>query len=271
MLVAALGERGLVAGLLELAPNRAPNVVGRLHGLVGREQRRVHGRLGDGLEDPLDDRPVDPNAADPDAEPGPDMRVVASALVAVRMAAPHAVEHPHHPSAAAAPREAGEQRATAAAGLAGRPPLHVGVLEQHALVLLEPLPVDVALVVVADEDVPLGHRLVVAGGLHGAAVDDARPLAAAAERVGAGVERVVQHLHDAVVGRLAPLDAADGAVALGRRAAAGRRRATHRKTCRALPSSRNFANTSRMASLHPLVRIELDAPVLAPDQSPAAA
>ena len=39
------------------------------------------------------------------------MRVVAPALVAVRMAAPHAVEHPHHAAAAAAPHEAGEQRA----------------------------------------------------------------------------------------------------------------------------------------------------------------
>ena len=37
------------------------------------------------------------------------MRVVAPALVAVRMAAPLAVEHPHHASAAAAPHEAGEQ------------------------------------------------------------------------------------------------------------------------------------------------------------------
>ena len=100
------------------------------------------------------------------------MRVVAP-LVAVRMAAPHAVEHPHHPAAAAAPHEAGEQRAPATPGLAGRPPLHVGVLEQHPLVLLEPLPVDVAFMVVADEDVPLGHRLAVPGGLHGAPVDEA--------------------------------------------------------------------------------------------------
>ena len=57
----------------------------------------------------------------------------------------------------------------------------------------------------------------------------------------------MQHLHDAVVGRLAPLDPADGAVAPddGQLRAASR---SHRKTCRALPSSRNFANTSRMAS-----------------------
>lgn len=61
VVVAAFGKRGFAAGLLEFASHRAPNVVGGLHGLVGREQRRVHGRLGHGLEKPFDDRPVDPD------------------------------------------------------------------------------------------------------------------------------------------------------------------------------------------------------------------
>jgi hypothetical protein len=67
----------------------------------------------------------------------------------------------------------------------------VGVLQEHPLVLLEPLRVDVALMMVADQDVPLGHRLGVPCGLHRVAVDDAGPFALAAEGIGAGVERIV--------------------------------------------------------------------------------
>ena len=176
MLVAALGEGRVVPRLLELAPNGPANILDRPHGLIGREHRRLDGPFGDGLHDLPGERPVDANTTDAEAEPGADMPVITSALVAVGMTAAHAVEYPHHAPTAAAPHEPGEQGATAAAGFAGRTLLHVGVLEKHALVLLEPLPGDVALVMVADQDVPVGHRLVVAGRLHGTAVDDARPL-----------------------------------------------------------------------------------------------
>jgi hypothetical protein len=151
-------------------------------------------------------------------------------------------------------------------GLAGRPPLHVGVLEQHPLVLLEPLPVDVTFMVVADEHVPLGHRFVVPGGLHGAPIDKTRPPATAAECIGAGIERIVQHLHDAVVGRLAPLDPADDAVAPDD----GQLQGGIADPQEDLPRAAEFLELGEDeldGTLNPLVRIQLDAPVLAPDQA----
>jgi hypothetical protein len=120
--------------------------------------------------------------------------------------------------------------------------------------------------VVADEHVPRGHRLGVPGGLHGAAVDDARPLAAAAECIGASVERVVQQLHDAVVGRLPPLDPADDAVAPDD----GQLQGGVAKPQEDLPCAAELLELGEHeldGTLDPFVRIELDAPVLAPGQA----
>ena len=190
---------------------------------------------------------VDANTTDAEAEPGADMPVITSALVAVGMTAAHAVKYPHHAPTAAATRQPGEQGATAAAGFAGRTLLHVRVLEKHALVLGEPLPGDVALVMVADQDVPVGHGLLVAFRLHGTAVDDARPFGPAPEGIGTGVDRVVQHLHHAVVDG-APGDAPDRRTrsATGRLSAASRAQRKTGARCRARETSRTPA---RMTSL----------------------
>lgn len=106
----------------------------------------------------------------------------------MRMAAAHAVEHAHHPPASATSHEASEQSPTATPGLAGGALLHMRVLQEHALVRLEPLPIDAALMMIADQDIPLGHRLVVASGFHRAAVHDAGPLTPSAERPSTSVE-----------------------------------------------------------------------------------
>ena len=266
VLVAALGEGHLIARFLELAFDRPQDMLLRLHGLLGRKQGRVHRRLGHGFEDLFGDRPVDPHAADSDAKTGADMRVVAPALIAMGVTTAHAVEHPHHPSAAAAAHEAGEQRAPTAPGLAGRAPLHVGVLQEHPLVLFEPLPVDVALMMIADQDVPLGHRLGVPGGLHRAAVDDAGPFAFAAESIGAGIERIVQDLHHAVVGRSSPLDPKNDAIAPDHRQLQGGVADPKED----LPRAAKLLELGEHQAddlLDPLVRVEFNPVVLAPDQT----
>lgn len=79
------------------------------------------------------------------------MGFVAAALVSMRVSRGHAVEHPHHTSAATATDETRQEGAPAARGLARGAPLHVGVLEEGPLVLLKLRPSDVALVIVADE------------------------------------------------------------------------------------------------------------------------
>jgi hypothetical protein len=68
----------------------------------------------------------------------------------------------------------------------------VGVLEQRLLVVFIILPADVAGVVVPQQDVPLLARFAEAAYLAGAPVDDLRSLGPPAERIGAGIQRVVQ-------------------------------------------------------------------------------
>ena len=119
---------------------------------------------------------------------------------------------------------------------------------------------------VADQDVPLGHCLGVPGGLHRAAVDDARPFALAAEGVGAGVERVVQDLHHAVVGGCPPLDPTNDAVAPDH----GQLKGGVADPKEDLPGTAELLELGKDEPdhlLNPLVRIELDPVVLAPDQT----
>src|SRR4051812_25830837 len=79
--------------------------------------------------------------------------------------------------------------------------------------LLEPRPVDVALVVVADQYVPVRHRPVVARGLYRTPVHHPGPRLGSAEGVGTGIQGAVQDLHDAVVGGRPPVNPTDRAVA----------------------------------------------------------
>lgn len=46
------------------------------------------------------------------------MRIIATTLVAMRVAGLHPVEYPHHPAATATANETGQQRPYAASGLA---------------------------------------------------------------------------------------------------------------------------------------------------------
>jgi hypothetical protein len=80
----------------------------------------------------------------------------------------------------------------------------VRVLEQKPLIVFIVLPADVTGMVVAQQDVPLLSRLVEPADLTGPSVDNARSLGPSAKRIGPGIERVMQDLHDAVVGRRLP-------------------------------------------------------------------
>src|ERR687893_464988 len=115
------------------------------------------------------------------------MTVIATAMVSMGMAGLRAVKHPHRAAAAPAADQPGQQRTTATRRFPLGPALHMGVLRDQLLVRLVLFPADVTGVMIADQDVPGGHRLRVAGGFAGAPVDDACALGRAAEDIGAGI------------------------------------------------------------------------------------
>src|SRR4051794_24175764 len=141
------------------------------------------------------------------------MAVVASALVAMRVTGTRSVEDAHHAPALAAAGEARQQGSSAAGRLALSALLHMRVLPQECLVLLELGPGQVALVVVADQHGPVSPLATMAARLARSTLDHAGAVAPTPEGIGAGVDRVLHDLHDAVVGRRPPGDAAEGEVA----------------------------------------------------------
>ena len=101
--------------------------------------------------------------------------------------------------------------------------LHVGVLQEEFLVRLVFAPTNIAGVMVAQEDRPFLFGLPNAADLVGASVDDLRSLRRPAEGICARVKRVVQDLHDGVIGWRLPdnlvnadVPAHDGHLDLGR-------------------------------------------------------
>src|SRR3954447_24950279 len=122
------------------------------------------------------------------------MTVVTATMVSVGMARLRAVKYPHRPAAASATDQPRQQRATTAGRLPLGPALHMGVFRDQLLVRLVLFPGDVAGVMIAQQDIPSGHRLRMAGGLAGASVDDARALGCAAKDIGAGIDWMSQYL-----------------------------------------------------------------------------
>src|SRR5438445_2994471 len=92
---------------------------------------------------------------------------VSATLVTVCVAGPHAVKDAHHPSAPSAPHQPSQQCPAASGGFAGRSLLHVRVLSQHLLIGFELLPCDVARMMVANQNIPSLHRLVMPHALPG--------------------------------------------------------------------------------------------------------
>ena len=133
-LVSTGREARLVARRFEIALRRGDDVVRRALDLIRSEDRGFDGAVGDGLEQLQSDGAIDPNATGADAQAGAHVPVVAAALIAMRVAFPHAVEHAHHSAAPAAAHEASQQGAPAARRFASAVALHVGVLQQELLV-----------------------------------------------------------------------------------------------------------------------------------------
>src|SRR5262249_43343309 len=133
-------------------------------------------------------------------------RIPLTGAVVAGVAAGVVADDAHPPAAAAATHQAAQQRAADPRRTQG-----VGqgtVLRQPLLVDQEPLPADVRRQAPRQQDLPLVHRLTDAARVGAPGDLAARVELAAAPRVGAGVERVVQDVVDRRGGRGAPLDLA---------------------------------------------------------------
>ena len=130
--------------------------------------------------------------------------LAAAAVVAARAAVLAAVGDMQLAAAMAAPQQAGEQRLAAADRAAAHEALAVGVVADQALVPLELRPANVTLVVVADQNLPGAAILAEAAHDPLAAGLDRDAAAGAPEGIGAGVDRVRQHVMEGVVDRQLP-------------------------------------------------------------------
>ena len=183
--------------------------------------------------------------------------------VAVGMTRPALVEHPHHPLAAPAACQTGQQGPSAPARLARGALLHMRVLTQRSLVLLETLPGDVALVVVAQQYSPVGHRALVAFGLPRPSGDDPGSPCGPPEGVGPGIDRALQDLVYRVVGGRAPFDMARNGVAPHHRQAQPGGQEPQINLPRAAEFAELLEHETDRAG-HSLVGVDLDSPALAP-------
>ena len=114
------------------------------------------------------------------------------------------VDNAQPTSAAAANQKAGEEGAAAAAGLrAILATIRVG--GELLLVALELLPVEVALVMILQQDLAVLKRTIVPVGLTRPAINDLGSIDAFAVGVGAGIERVLQHRDDIAVADWRPI------------------------------------------------------------------
>ena len=108
-------------------------------------------------------------------------------------------------AAAAANQKAAEQGAAAAAGLRTiLATIRVG--GELSLIAFEFLPVDVALVMILQQDLAVPKRTVVPVGLTRPAINDLGSIDAFAVGVGAGIERVLQHRDDIAVSDRRPVE-----------------------------------------------------------------
>ena len=145
--VAACRQRDLVSRVFECTAHRLPDIVGGSRGVIGGTYRGFHTSVRHCIEDGSGNRSIHSYPTDPEAEPCTDVTVIASTLISVSVTGHHSIEDPHHPAAAAAPNQTGQQRSPAASRLSRCAFLHVRVFAKHLLVLLELLPADVALMV----------------------------------------------------------------------------------------------------------------------------
>ena len=145
----------------------------------------------DGANELSGERLIDAEPAEHHTPAHPKCRIAAVAAID-RRAVTSRVDDAEPTTAAAAYQKAGE-KGTAAATRLGTIFAAVGVGGQLLLVPLELLPVDVALMVILQQNLAVLKRSMVAVGLARPAVDDLGPVDAFAVGVDAGIEWILQH------------------------------------------------------------------------------
>src|SRR6202049_3687429 len=202
--IAALSERCIVLGLLQLQLCNAPPVLvfvsehplGLLSRLDRHRRYRAQHLDRDGLVNAL--------AGDGQATPLAQLHVRLFAPVD-RPRIATSVENAEPTSAARTADETGQQRTPAPSGLRVANPA-VGVAGEQRLITLVLCPADVALVMILDEYLPCAHRLAVAIALARTTIDDRGALLALPVRVDARIEGILQNRDDVAIPDWPPLE-----------------------------------------------------------------
>ena len=203
--VAPLRKPRLVLRLLQLQRGDATAFALGLHQHPLRFQRRLDRHRLQGAPQFGGHRGVDARPAERHASRQPQHLVGLVAAIDGLSRRLARVGHPQATTAACAGEKPGQQRPSAAPRLrtVGRP---IGIPGELGLVALVGGPIDVAFVVLLEQNLPLLERLAVTVALTGAAVDDRGALLAFAIDVRPRVEGVLQHRDDVAVADRPPVE-----------------------------------------------------------------
>jgi hypothetical protein len=248
--------------LLEFEVKNAAAFGLALHHPPFRQQRRIDRQRLDGANEFSAECRIDAKAAEHHTPARADRRTSAVAAVD-RLAGTSGVDNVQPPPAPTADQKAGEESPAAATRLRAIPAA-VGVGRQLPLILLELLPVDVAFVVVLQQDLTVLKRAMVAIGLARPAVDDLCSVDAFAVGVDAGIEWVLQHRYDTAVSDWGPIERGHPLAVRGPR----------EMHLRGLQRQMHLAGTAKLAKaledvagdlLNTAIRIEAEANLTVPD------
>ena len=173
------------------------------------------------------------------------------------------VDDTHPPSAPATSEQPAEQGAAATTGF-GAVLAAVGVGGKLLLIALELLPIDVALVMILQQDLAVLERTMVSVGLARPAIDDLGSIDTFAVGIGTGMERVLQQGDDIAVADRRPVERCHFF-------AVGRAREMHSLGLESqmhLPGTAQFAEALENPAgdfLDPAIRIEAQADLPMPD------
>jgi hypothetical protein len=199
--VTPLGQRGIVLSLLQFELYDAPLLVQSIHvrllGLLGC----LDGHWLHDTQEFFADSGVYARAAETHAS----RRHVKAVTSVDRLRYAPSIGHRQAASTARACQQAGKQCPSAPARFyVAR--LAVGIGREQLLVSLEFRPVDVAFVVLSEQDVPFLKRLTVLVALARAAIHYRHLLAALAIYVGTGIERILEHRDNVSVAYRYPVE-----------------------------------------------------------------
>src|SRR5208282_1490617 len=259
--VAALGQRRLIAGLLQVQLQDVSPLVHPLH----TQSLRCHGGLD---RDRLDraqqlaskDR-IDARTAKGQATRSRQHKIWIVAAIGASSAS--IVGDLEATAASGATKQTDQQRLAAATGL-DLADTAVGVRCELLLVPLELSPVDVAFVMILEHDLPFLERPLVSVGLMRTPIDDRRAVFALPVDVGAGVEGILEDRYDVAIADRRPVEG-DHSLAVGRsrKMKVIRRQGQQNLPCTAQLTELREDETDRL--LEPHVRVEAEAHLAVPD------